>query len=299
FLTSLTTAIGFLSMNASDSPPFQELGNIAAFGVTMAFFFSILLFPALVIMLPMKGKIQQAERSPWVEGVYHAVVTRPNTIFLSLLVMAAILIAFMFKNELNDDTVEYFAKDVPFRQAADYTQENLTGFDIIAYSLDSGRTNGVTDPDFLAKVEAFNQWFLAQPEIVQVSSFTNVMKRLNQNMHENNPAWYRLPDSPELAAQYLLLYEMSLPYGLDLNNQINLDKSSTLVRVRVKNQKANQLIELDERAARWLQQNAPEIASHGASISLMFAHIGQRNIDSMLTGSLWALVLVTLTLIIA
>ncbi len=299
FLTSLTTAIGFLSMNASDSPPFQELGNIAAFGVMMAFWFSLTLFPALVMMLPMKGRKAATGPNPFVEATYKLVMTRPNQLFFSLLGVASILIVCMFQNELNDDTIEYFDTDVPFRQAADFTGENLTGFDIISYSLDSGRSNGVTDPAFLAKVEAFSQWYLAQPEVVQVSSFTNVMKRLNQNMHEDDPAWYRLPQDPELAAQYLLLYEMSLPFGLDLNNQINLDKSSTLVQVRVSNQKANELIALDERAAAWLAANAPDIASHGASISLMFAHIGQRNIDSMLTGSVLALILVTLTLIIA
>ncbi|NOQ88468.1 MAG: MMPL family transporter, partial [Gammaproteobacteria bacterium] len=33
FITSLTTAIGFLSMNSSDVPPFRELGNVVAVGV--------------------------------------------------------------------------------------------------------------------------------------------------------------------------------------------------------------------------------------------------------------------------
>ena len=32
-------------------------------------------------------------------------------------------------------------------------------------------------------------------------------------------AWHRIPDNRELSAQYLLLYELSLPYGLDLNDR--------------------------------------------------------------------------------
>ena len=233
------------------------------------------------------------------DAIAQFAISRYNVLFWGLLVFAIILVSFMFKNELNDDTVKYFHEDVPFRQAADYTQQNLTGFDIISYSLNSGESNGVNDPAYLAKVEAFSQWYLSQPEVVHVSSFTDVIKRLNKNMHNDDPEWYRLPDSRELAAQYILLYEMSLPFGLDLTNQIDSDKSSLLLRVRVKDQKAQQLIDLDLRAQQWLMANAPEMVTPGASVSIMFAHIGQRNIDSMLTGSLVALVLVTLTLLIA
>lgn len=300
-LTSLTTAIGFLSMNFSDSPPFQELGNISAFGVMAAFVFSMTLFPFIVLLLPMKARpvVQKSSSSKLTDAIAQFAISRYNVLFWGLLVFAIILVSFMFKNELNDDTVKYFHEDVPFRQAADYTQQNLTGFDIISYSLNSGESNGVNDPAYLAKVEAFSQWYLSQPEVVHVSSFTDVIKRLNKNMHNDDPEWYRLPDSRELAAQYILLYEMSLPFGLDLTNQIDSDKSSLLLRVRVKDQKAQQLIDLDLRAQQWLMANAPEMVTPGASVSIMFAHIGQRNIDSMLTGSLVALVLVTLTLLIA
>ncbi len=64
-------------------------------------------------------------------------------------------------------------------------------------------------------------------------TLSDVFQRLNKNMHGDDPDWYRLPQDRELAAQYLLLYEMSLPYGLDLNNQINVDKSATQVIVSI------------------------------------------------------------------
>ena len=55
FLTSLTTAIGFLSLNFSDSPPFRQLGNLVAFGVLCAFVYSTVLLPALLSVLPAAG----------------------------------------------------------------------------------------------------------------------------------------------------------------------------------------------------------------------------------------------------
>ena len=299
FLTSITTAIGFLSMNFSDSPPFWGLGNISAFGVMAAFVFSFTLLPSLLMWLPFVPKESFSKQSGLVTKLGDRVLASKTPLFYGMLVIAGVLIACMTKNELNDNTVAYFHQDVPFRQAADFTQANLTGFDQIAYSLKSGESNGASDPAFLRKVDAFVHWLSAQPEIVQVSSYTHVHKRLNKNMHSDEQSFYKLPDQRELSAQYLLLYELSLPFGLDLNNQIDLDKSSLLVRTRVKDQKANQLVALDERAQAWLKDNHPELLTHGASVSLMFAHIGQRNISSMIFGSVMALALVTLTLIIS
>ena len=60
------------------------------------------------------------------------------------------------------------------------------------------------------------------PEVTHVQAFSDIMKRLNKNMHGDDPAFYRLPEDPDLAAQYLLLYELSLPFGSDLNDRIDV-----------------------------------------------------------------------------
>ena len=56
---------------------------------------------------------------------------------------------------------------------------------------------------------------------------------------------------------------------------------------------------MEERANAWLAENAPSIAAHGSSVSLMFAHIGQNNIEAMMRGSAVALLLIAITLIVA
>jgi len=126
------------------------------------------------------------------------------------------------------------------------------------------------------------------------------MKRLNRNLHGDDPEWHRMPDQRDLAAQYLLLYEMSLPYGLDLNNQINIDKSATKLDVSLNSLSSNRIIALEERAQQWLKDNAPaSMLVHGASPAIMFSHIGARNIRSMLTGTTLALVLISFILVFA
>ncbi len=298
FLTSLTTAIGFASINFSDSPPFREMGTAAAVGVMGAWLMTLLMLPAVMLWLPHKVK-GPVERPLPAERVGDFVIKHQRPIFWASLVIVAVIFSFIPRNELNDDTLEYFDHTIPLRVAGDFTQKHLTGLDSIGYSLDSGESGGIHDPAYLKKVDEFASWYLSQPEVTHVDSFTEIIKRLNMNLHGDDPAYFRIPDERELIAQYVLLYELSLPFGLDLNNQVNIDKSSLRLTARATGLKAQGLIDLDDKATQWLRDNAPELVTTGSSVSMMFAHIGQNNIYSMIDGSLVALLLISLTLIIA
>ncbi len=300
FLTSLTTAIGFLSMNFSDVPPFHDLGNIVAMGVIIAFILSITVLPALIAILPFKPKPQTTNTVHAMDRLGEFVVKRRKPLMWTMAGTIILLVSFIPRNELNDEFVKYFDETFDFRRATDFVTENLTGIYDIHYSLESGESGGISNPAFLAKVEEFAQWYRQQPEVVHVNTITDTFKRLNKNMHGDDPAYYRLPEQRNLAAQYLLLYEMSLPYGLDINNQINIDKSATRFAVTLQNISTNQMLALEERAQKWLKDNAPEsMQVHGASSAMMFANIGSRNIKNMLLGAVIALILISLILIIA
>ena len=204
-------------------------------------------------------------------------------------------------NEFNDEFVKYFDESIQFRLDTDYTTENLTGIYTIQYSLNSGESSGVSDPEFLATLERFAQWFRDQPHVIHVNTITDTLKRLNKNLHDDSPEWYRVPEERELAAQYLLLYEMSLPYGLDLNDQINIDKSATRFIVTTESLSTRKTLEMVESARQWILDNGlhREGDVEGSSPNIMFAHITGRNIRSMLVGTTAALVLISLILIVA
>lgn len=299
FLTSLTTAIGFLSMNFSDAPPFRDLGNITAMGVAYAFVLSITFLPAVMSLLPVKVRKRDIADSTAMDRLADFVLVHRTKLLWGVGALVIGLAAMVPRNQINDVFVEYFDKSVEFRSHTDKVAENLTGLYFIDYSIDSHQSGGVSDPAFQAKLQAFADWYRSQPEVLHVNVVTDIFKRLNKNMHGDDAQWYRLPESRELAAQYLLLYEMSLPYGLDLNNQINLDKSATRVSVTLKTLSTNETLALEDRAGEWMQDNMPDLFTHGASPTIMFSHIGIRNIKSMLTGTTVALVLISLVLVFA
>jgi len=300
FLTSLTTIIGFLSMNFSDAPPFRDLGNMVAMGTAAAWFYSVSFFPALLSILPFRVRPGRSRSGLVMDRFGDFVVREQKKIFWGMLILIVGLTALIPRNELNDEYVKYFDESIPFRRATDFATAHLTGIYSIHYSLNAGEAGGVSNPAFLEKVDEFARWCRSQPEVIHVNTITDIMKRLNKNLHGDDPAWYRIPRQRDLSAQYLLLYEMSLPYGLDLNNQINVDKSATRFVVTVHSLSTIQMLDFEKRVENWLAEHAPpSMQGHGASPSLMFSHIGARNIRSMLKGTILALVLISGVLVFA
>ncbi|MCK5918827.1 MAG: MMPL family transporter [Cocleimonas sp.] len=301
FLTSLTTAIGFLSLNFSDAPPFRDLGNISAMGVMAAFVFSVTLLPALATLLP--SKVKKTDKKSILSGLMASlaewVIVKQKVLLIGMTALTIVMIALIPTNELNDIYVEYFDERIKFRTDTDFVVKNMTGIYFVDYSLDSEKAGGVSEPAVLAQIDQFSEWLREQPEVIHVNTIADTFKRLNRNMHGDDQSWYRLPDSRELAAQYLLLYEMSLPYGLDLNNQIDIDKKSTRLSVTMKTISTKKVLAFEKRVDAWMETNTPLIKSVGASPTIMFAHIGMKNIKSMLTGTTIALVLISIILIVA
>jgi hypothetical protein len=140
-------------------------------------------------------------------------------------------------------------------------------------------------------MERFVVWLRAQPEVDQVTAFSDVIKRLNQNMNSGSPDFYSVPENPELAAQYLLLYELSLPFGLDLNNQINIDKSSTRLSVVIKDMTLKAQESYHLRVEDWVAStNLQDMVASPTGVSKIFASLSFRNIVEMLTGNVIAVI---------
>ena len=300
FLACLTTTLGFLSMNASEVPPFRHLGTFVAFGVGAAFFLSVTLLPALLSLMPIRVRATEDRRDAAMAALGEFVIRRRRVLGWGFGAVTVALVASIPRNELNDVFLHYFDESIEFRRDAEFTVENLTGLYTIEYSLPAGEPGGISDLAYLSDVEAFAEWYREQPETIHVNVITDTFRRLNRSMHGDDPTEYRLPANRELAAQYLLFYELSLPFGLDLDNQIAVDRSATRMTVATRTLSSNEVIALDRRAQRWLADRAPNVVRpESAGGTLMFAHLGRHNIVAMLMGTTIALAGISLVLVFA
>ena len=286
FLASLTTALGFLSMNFSEVPPYRHLGNFVAFGIGASFVLSVTFLPALLSLLPMRAARERRLRGPSMRRLADIALRYRKPLFWAWVVIVPAMILAIPRNELNDVLVHFFDESVEFRQDTDFMDERLSGNTLLEYSLHASVEGGVTDPRFLAEVSDFASWYREQPSVRHVAVITDTFRQLNQSMHGDDPAFYRIPESQELAAQYLLLYELSLPQGLDLNNQIDRSRSATRMSVSAETLYSKDLLALNARAEAWLDENASHVAGvNSTGPAALFAYIGQRNIRTMVVGT--------------
>ncbi len=297
FLTSITTAIGFLSLNFSEMPPFRVMGNIVAFGSMCAFAYSITLLPALLAVMPMKAPVERKNQVEFFNRLGNFVVSK-STILLGVFAVLSLVSAFgVSRIELNDNNLKLLDESYELRRSADFIDRHFSGLDTFEYSLSSGREGGITDIDYLRRIDSFAEWLREQPEVSHVTSIADVLKRLNMNLHGDADGSYTLPENSDLAAQYLVLYEFSLPVGLDLNNLINFDRSATRMTVVVESMSVREQIELDDRALAWLQKNASQIQTRATGVTMVSAYSVMRNIVKMLIGTGIAMSIVSLILI--
>ena len=298
FLTSVTTALGFLSLNFSDSPPFHDLGNITAFGVMAAWVYAVVLLPILISFMPIKpkGNLQKLDTKMSVIGTF--IADKYKAVLSVSVVISVCLLALIPLNEINDDFVKYFDESVEYRQDTDWVSANLTGANLIQFNLQSGEPNGVSDPAFIQTVADFTEWALNEEVVTHVQSISDTFKRLNRDLNEGNETFYSIPETRDLAAQYLLLYELSLPFGLDMNNQLDISKSSTQVVVTLDDMTTKELRSWVARAENYLAEtHNTNLTAVGPTV--MFAYISERNIESMLIGTLIAVFLISGVILIA
>ncbi|MCK0152357.1 MMPL family transporter [Alcanivorax sp. S6407] len=301
WLTSLTTAIGFAILNFSESQPFRALGNVVLIGVLLAFLFSVVLLPALVMLVPHKiepGK--QRDFSPLMASLARHITRRYRSWLMGMSVVVVVLMGCIGMNRINDVFNEYFDETFEVRRVNDFAMAELTGMHRIDYAVPSADSGGAMEPEYLRNLDNLVNWLEQQDHVVYATAYTNVIKRLNRDMHGGDPAYYRIPESRELISQYTLLYELSLPQGLGLEDQLDIDKSQARLIVMLENIGSHPVLEFNQKVEDWMAANWPDyMQTKGTGMDVLFGHVTMRNIQSMLSGALIALISVSVLLVLA
>lgn len=304
-LANITTAIGFLTLNTSDSPPFQLLGNMVAIGVMCSVILSFFLFAPLLLVLVRKRsqetpahKLQSTVVQRGFAKLGQGVVSRYKMIMAIAAIISVPSVYWTLQNDLDETTLNYFDTRMQFRQDVDWVNDHFTGVMYAYFSIGSGYDGSVSDPEYLKNLDKFTIWLREQPEVRFVSSLSDIYKRLNKNMNGNNSDFFRVPDDRVTAAQYLLLYELSLPYGLDLRSMISVDKSASKVSVNLRKMSSREMLAFEEKTHQWINANLPAAMEARASgTNIVFAHISKRNVDSLIGGTALGILFISLIIV--
>jgi predicted RND superfamily exporter protein len=252
FLTSATTAVGFVTFVSANLKPVSGLGFMAAFGTMLAWVMTYSLLGPLLFLRPLRVRAAAGRQTgPRAEGLarrYTAFLVRHRRlVLLGAAVVAVGSLAVASTNQVNSDPMKYFRAHVPVRVANEFIERNVGGVRSLELVVESGREDGVKDPAFLARVEALQAWVQAQPGTTRAVSLIDVIKQTNRSLHGDQPQFYRIPGDRESIAQQLFLYTMNLPQGMDLNDRVTMRNDALRISVLTSITTSRELVAFLER----------------------------------------------------
>jgi uncharacterized protein len=236
-LTSVTTALGFFSFATADLPPIAGLGALAGIGTILAWVVSYLVAGPMMVLWPGKepaaGERNAADslrRATPRTTAYVAFVDRHRRSIVLGFATATVVLGYLgTQNAINSNPYEYFKKGLPIRDAQDFILDKLSGVASFELVVDSGREDGIKDPDFMKRVERFEAQAMELGDISRAVSLVDILRQMNRALNGGGDEHYALPETGEGIAQELLLYTMGLPQGMDVNDRVTIKNDALRV----------------------------------------------------------------------
>lgn len=236
--TTITTAIGFIALASGKLNPVLEFGIEAAFGVAAAFLLSVTILPAILSFV--HGREKNIERF-MASGFSARIIDRlsaftmANSKIILVATAGVIGLSFYFITQIEVDTnfVRNFKKDYPIRKNLEYFNETYKGALSLEFFIDSGEPGGVKNPEFLERTLKFQNYLESREHTGRASSMLDYLLKINQVLHNDDPAHHTLPGTREHVAQYLFLYSSSGPEE-DLSDMKNHEERMMRITVLCK-----------------------------------------------------------------
>ena len=217
-MTSLTTAVGLLSFIWADIAVIAQLGYIAPVGVFLALLYSLVLLPTLIAVFPVKMKKATLSQvfSP-VDSLFDRITRlttgRPWWVVTVSGVIVALALSFALTVRFSHNAMKWLPEDSPVRIATELLEEKNSGSVMLEVLIDTGKPNGLHEPEFLSAMDQAADSILKmavnQIQAIKVLSLVDVVKEANKALNQDDPAAYVIPDTRQMVAQELALFESS------------------------------------------------------------------------------------------
>ncbi|MFH1885836.1 MAG: efflux RND transporter permease subunit [Pseudomonadota bacterium] len=218
-LTSLTTAGGLLSFASAEIAPIADLGIFASAGVILALVYTLLFLPAALAIIPVRARVRSRESaensifSRFLTSVGDFATGHPWKIVAVAALLTVVAGLGATRLHFSHAPITWLPEDSEPRLAAEFVDEKMRGSVTMELVVDTGRENGLHDPALLSEMASLGQWAEGYSQgnlfVGHTQSLADVIREINQALHENRPEFYRVPGDRALVAQEFLLFENS------------------------------------------------------------------------------------------
>jgi predicted RND superfamily exporter protein len=291
-MTSLTTAIGFATLSISAIEPIATLGIAITAGALIAFLLSVTLAPAILLLLNDNYKIKPIKFLNLLHTKgYGAFIVRNDKQIVVGFAIVMLLIGYgLTLLKVDSNSIKYFDKSTTVRSGSEFIEEKLTGSMIYEIILDSKAKEGAKSPAFLEKIVTFEKALITKHPNV---TFTTSLKDIVEKMHGvlDNNSTLTIPNSKNAVAQYLLLYSMSLPQGMELNDKIDTTERYLRLSINSNIQDSSKDLAMIDWVEKWWEKNSNYSATVQGQTSI-FAYMQSSVMDTLLLSISATLILV-------
>jgi predicted RND superfamily exporter protein len=257
-------ALSFFSLIVFEVPTIRVFGIFTALGILSALVLEMSLIPALRSLLRAPGaRERQRERAHtlW-DGIAETIagwVTGPGrrwiySVTAALLVLCVVGIG---RVVVDNSARGFFFESLAVRRDDAALNARLGGTSTLFVLVEGRRDDAVKDPRVLRGLEATQRFLERDAEIGKTLSLADFVKRIHRAMHGDDPGYDRIPDSPDLIAQYLLLYSMSGEPG-DFDAYVDYGYRAASVRAFLKTDSSAYFDDLRRRLAAFVAEQFPE-----------------------------------------
>ena len=212
FLTSFTTSIGFASLTLSNIPPIRHFGLTAAVGLMIEYILTMCLIPLGLYFLKNKKSLRASSSysikwTQYISNIISNIIPKIKIyiVFISFFLVAISLYG-IFTLKVETNLIEYFRESSPVYQDMHFVDENLGGVNTIEISLRGKSQDAFLNPENLLIIEKISNYLKEKEIITKVTSINDFLKQMNKSFNNENNKYYSIPNTRELAAQYLLIY---------------------------------------------------------------------------------------------
>jgi len=215
FMTSFTTAASLLSFAISDIAPVAALGIFSAIGVSLALLLTLIFIPILLSFLPIKHNKENKESllDRFTISIANFSINYYKSITASAFVIIIVSLLLASQMHFSHNPLHWFKEDNSVRINTQTIDKELRGSISIEVVLDTHKENGIYDPEFLNTLERVTKEIYTYKGenyfIGKIVSINDVLKEIHMALNENQSAFYKIPQNPELVAQEFLLFENS------------------------------------------------------------------------------------------
>ena len=298
-LATVTTAMGFLSLNYSSSPGIYGFGNIIAIGVVWAYIVTLAILPALVLLLPTNKVPKPLGIAGFIRAVIKLVTTRGNVLFWASAAIIVVTLGLLPLNKLDFDRFTFVDEDSDAHHVLTALSEKIGNDQALAYSIDSGEYYGITQPEFLQQVETLSIWLEAQPESSFVTSYTDYLRSRNKSDNDDDEAYDILPEDQLQIIDYLVGYQLVQEIEPSLQPIFNADYSAVRLVIATSNLSNKELLDFNDRIDDWIAENVQKKYKvlHGDN-SILYVRLDRLITMELMYGFMLSFFFITITMII-